>query len=231
MGKYDVYKEQVLRCSQRLVTEGYLLGTGGNVSVLVDREQAIAVTPSSRDYMELTADDICVVGFDLGPIEGELTPSIETGMHVAIYKSRPDVRAVIHTHQVFASALAVMGEPIPPLFDESVMNIGASVEVVPYAPSGSPELAANVAAAVKNRCNCYLIQNHGCLSLGTDLEQAHLNTGLLEKNAQVYCLALATGKKAGTLPEPGLTLFSQLLRGKQDAAAAKRAAPAGGDRS
>lgn len=224
MGKYGSYKEQVLRYSQRLVTEGYLFGTGGNVSVLVDGEEAIAVTPSSRDYMELAAEDISVVDFDLKPIEGEHSPSIETGMHVAIYKNRPDAGAVIHTHQRFASVMAVLGEPIPPLFDESVMNIGPVVDIVPYAPSGSSDLAANVASKLANGCNCYIIQNHGALSLGSNIAKAYLNTGLLEKNAHVYYMALSTGKKISTLPEPGLTLFSQLLKARQDAAAAGREA-------
>jgi len=227
MGSYDRYKQQVLDCGRKLVAGGYLFGTGGNISVRVEGEEAVAVTPSGRDYLELTAGDICVVRFDLRPIEGDLEPSIETGMHVAIYRERPDAGAVIHTHQPFASIAAVLGEPLPPLFDETVLNIGPTVEVVPYAPSGSAELAANVAAKLGNGCNCYLIQNHGALSLGADLARAYVNTGLLEKTAQVYVMALATGRPFSTLPEPGLTMLSGLFRARQDAAAASRAGATG----
>lgn len=217
MGKYDPYKKTVLEYSQRVFSKGYTAGTGGNVSMLVEGEDAIAITPSARNYMELKLDDICVVGFDLSIIEGAQRPSIETGMHVTIYRNRRDVNAVIHAHQTFASVLAVINRPIPPLFDEVLYNVGDRIDVIPYSLSGSPELAAAVASKLVNRCNCYILQNHGALSLGISMEKAFANMELFEKSAMVYYHALASGQPVTELPEAVVSPLKQLLVMGQDA--------------
>ena len=216
MGKYDLYKKTVLEYSQKVFSKGYTAGTGGNVSMLVEGEEAIAITPSARSYMELKIDEICVVGFDLSVIEGTQRPSIETGMHATIYKNRRDVNAVIHAHQTFASVLSILNRPIPPLFDEVLYNVGDRIDVIPYALSGSPELAAGVASRLANRCNCYVLQNHGALSLGISMEKAFANMELFEKSAMVYYYALASGQPITELPESVVTPLKQLLVMGQD---------------
>jgi ribulose-5-phosphate 4-epimerase/fuculose-1-phosphate aldolase len=217
MGKYDSYKLKVMEYSQKVFTKGYTAGTGGNVSVRVEGEDAVAITPSAKDYLSLTQDEICVVNFDLTVIEGSLRPSIETGMHVAVYKNRPDVNAVIHAHQTFASIFALISEPIPPVFDEVLYNVGSVIDVIPYALSGSPELIANVTGKLGNRCNCYILQNHGAMSLGLSMEKAYANMELFEKCATVYYYAMTTGKKISVLPESVVAPLQQLLEMGQDA--------------
>jgi L-ribulose-5-phosphate 4-epimerase len=223
MGKYDIYKKQVYDCIMDLVREGYVQGTGGNVSVRVDGEDVIAVTPSQREYHGMTVDEICVVDFDLKPVEDNgLKPSMETGMHVSVYKNRMDVGAVVHTHQIYASVFALLNQPIPALFDEVSMTIGAVVEVVPYGLSGSPQLIENVKSKLGNRSNCYLIQNHGVLALGPDLAKAKRCAELLEKAAHVYCLALSTGKEVTILPQNIQDMMGKIVAGKQDAEIKRR---------
>src|SRR5208283_42413 len=98
MGRYDDYKRHVLRVSRRLSADGFFgskSGSAGNVSMLVEGEDAVVVTPTRLPYDTMTVEDICVVDFDLAKIEGERKPSIETPMHVATYKTRADVSAVI----------------------------------------------------------------------------------------------------------------------------------------
>ena len=121
-------------------------------------------------------------------------------MHAGIYQSRPDVGAVVHTHQAYASIFALINQPIPALFDEVALAIGETVAVVPYAFSGTPELAENVRRTVANGCDCFIMQNHGALNLGKNLEHAWKNAEMLEKTAQAYHFALATGKPITTLP-------------------------------
>src|SRR5208283_5840941 len=87
------------------------------------------------------------------------------------------------------------------LFDEVSFSLGQMIEIIPYALSGSPELADNVAGKLSNNANAYIIQNHGILALGKNLDLAILHAELLEKVAQIYCLALSTGKPIKTLPE------------------------------
>lgn len=203
MEAYLQLRQDVINCSQWLCRHGYfgsLLSAGGNVSVRIPGEPVLVITPSGKPYMQLVPSDICVVDFDLNPIDGDLKPSIETGMHTGIYRSRQDVGAVVHTHQVYASIFALINQPIPAMFDEVALAIGETVDVVPYAFSGTPELAENVRQTVSNGCDCFIMQNHGALNLGRTLENAWKNAEMLEKTAQVYHAALSTGSPVTTLP-------------------------------
>jgi L-fuculose-phosphate aldolase len=225
MGRYDEYKQQVLRISKRLSADGYFgskSGSAGNVSMLVAGEAAVAVTPSRLQYDVMTVEDICVVDFDLAPIEGKRKPSIETPMHVATYQARVDVGAVIHTHQTFASALSILNQPIPPLFDEVTLAIGNTIDVVPYALSGSRELHDNVKRALANRCHCYILQNHGTLCIGTDLDKTFTFVELLEKSARIYMDALATGKPITVLPEKTVAQLHAAVIARQDREIARK---------
>ena len=201
---YHEHKIKIIECAQWLSAHGYfgaLRGTGGNVSLRVEGEDIFVITPSSLPYNQLTPEVMCVLDFDLNQIEGEGKPSLESGMHLEVYKHRPDVNAVIHTHQTNASVFAVINQPIPPLFDEVCLHIGHIVDVVAYAFSGSPELIANLGQKLDNMCYCYLLQNHGVLTLGSTLEKAWLNVELLEKNAKIYLEALSTGGQPTFLPD------------------------------
>jgi len=225
MGRYDDYKRHLLRISQRLSADGYFgprSGSGGNVSMLVEGEDAVVVTPSHLPYVVMTVEDICIVDFDLTRIEGERQPSIESPMHVATYKMRADVSAVIHTHQTFASTLSVLNQPIPPLFDEVTLAIGKTIDVVPYALSGSRELHDNVARKLANRCHCYILQNHGALCIGANLDQTFTFVELLEKSATIYVQALATGKPVTVLPEKTVTQLHAAVIARQDCEIARK---------
>jgi len=198
----QAFKQQVLTYSQSLVRAGYLSGTGGNLSVRITGTDMMAVTPSNFDYLEMKVDDICVVDFSLAQIEGVHKPSIESGMHAAVYETRADVGCVIHTHQIYASALALIDTPLPALYDEQVRWLGRSVEIIPYAPSGTGFLKKNIAKMVKNNHNAYILKNHGALSLGPTPERAMHNVLLLEKCALTYVLALCTEKEISKIPLP-----------------------------
>jgi len=218
MGKYDDFKKKVYDCIMELVREGYVQGTGGNVSTQVEGENLIVITPSQREYSSITYEDMCVVDFELKPVEDNaLKPSVETALHLTVYKNRPDVSAVVHTHQQYASIFALINQPIPALFDEVASAIGPLVEVVPYALSGSPQLAENVKSKLGNSCNCYILQNHGALALGPDLFKAKRNAELLEKCARVYYYALSTGREVTMLPQNVQDLMSKIVAGKMDA--------------
>ena len=205
MTKYESYKKNVLEASQWLYEQGYFgsqRGSGGNVSMRVN-ETVMAVTPSSVRYTEIAVEDICIVDFDLAVIEEnhQLKPSVESAMHSIIYRNRPDVNAIVHTHQPYGSVFGLINTLIPALFDEVAFSLGQTIDIVPYALSGSPELVNNVAGKLSNNANAYILQNHGILALGKDLDKAILHAELLEKVAHIYCLALSTGKPVTTLPE------------------------------
>ena len=216
MSKYEQYKKDVVKYSQMMFAKGYTVGTGGNVSILVEEEDVLAITPSNREYMDLTPADICIVDFDLNIIEGKYNPSRETGLHIAVYKNRPDANAVIHSHPVYTSIFALTNKPVPALFDEVTIGIGSITDIIPYALSGSDQLVDNVKAKLSNRCNCYVLQNHGALSIGQTIAKAFRNLELMEKSSQVYYQALATGEKPSTLPPEMSDLLFQLMKAEQD---------------
>ena len=200
MGAYDSYKKQVVDTAQSLTRKGFLMATGGNLSVRILGQKLFAITPSNYDYMKMTPDDVCILDFELNRVEGTLPPSVESAMHGAIYQARPDVNAVAHTHQVYASALSLIKSPIPTLFDEQARFLGRSVEIIPYAPSGTGFLRDVVAKHVKSHNNAFLMQNHGALCLGHDLERAAHNVEILEKCSLAYLLALCAEKPVSKVP-------------------------------
>lgn len=215
MKTHDEEKQQVTTLCHKLVEKGYLMGTGGNVSVRIRGENAFAITPSNYDYTIMKPEDICVLRYDLTVIEGERKPSIESALHAAIYAGRPDANCAIHTHQLYASAFALTKTPIPALYDEQARFLGRSVEIIDYAPSGTAFLKRNVVAKLKNHCNAYILQNHGALCLGPDPDRTMFNVQLLEKCAVTYLLALCTEKKVSRIPLPFREVAFAMLRKDQ----------------
>jgi len=202
MSNQSSAKQLVVNTCHTLLDRGYLKATEGNISVRIPGQPQMAITPSNYDYAKMQEDDICVLDFDQNQSEGAMKPSIESGMHTAVYQNRPDVHAIIHTHQPYASALALISKPIPALFDEQVRYLGRSVEIIPYAPSGTGFLKNKVKGKIKNGSNAYILQNHGVLVLGSNVERAIHNMALLEKCALAYLLALLTEEKVSKIPLP-----------------------------
>jgi ribulose-5-phosphate 4-epimerase/fuculose-1-phosphate aldolase len=187
MSDYQLYKQQVMDTCHTLLERGYLKETEGNISARVSGQNTFAITPSNYDYAKMQVNDICILNFDMQP---------------GVYQTRPDVHCIIHTHQPYASALALIKAPIPALFDEQVMRLGRSVEIIPYAPSGTGFLKNAVKAKIKNSNNAFMLQNHGVLVFGVTMEQAIHNMALLEKCALTYLLAIMTEKKITKIPLP-----------------------------
>jgi L-ribulose-5-phosphate 4-epimerase len=202
MSQYQPYKQQVVDTCHTLLERGYLKATEGNISARIEGQNAFAITPSNYDYAKMQAEDICILDFEAQRLEGEMKPSVESGMHAGVYQTRPDVHCIIHTHQPYASALALIKAPIPALFDEQVTRLGRSVEIIPYAPSGTSFLKNAVKSKVKNNNNAYILQNHGVLVFGGNMEGAIHNMVLLEKCALTYLLAIITEKKVTRIPFP-----------------------------
>ncbi len=193
-------KKQIVEAAQELVRKGYLMATGGNLSMRIPGRPAFAITPSNYDYLKMMTDNVSVLDFELTQLEGNLKPSVESAMHGAIYQARGDVNAIVHTHQVYASALTLIKAPIPALFDEQARFLGRSVEIIPYAPSGTGFLKNTAAKHVRNRNNAFMMQNHGALVFGHDMERAIHNVEILEKCSLAYLLAICTERKVSRIP-------------------------------
>lgn len=219
MPSFQNEKIEVVRAAQFLYQKGFLSATGGNLSIRIAGTDALAITPSNYDYLKMAPEDICVLSMDLNALEGERKPSVESAMHAAIYQARADVKAIIHTHQVYPSTLAIINAPIPALFDEQVRFLGRSVEIIPYAPSGTGMLKRQVAKYVRDQSNAYLMANHGALVFGTDMERAIHNVEVLEKCALAYLLAICSEKRVSKVPLVVREVAFAKLRGDQKKAA------------
>lgn len=200
MDEFLSHCQLIVDTAKDLVARGFLSATGGNISVRIPSHTAFAITPSNMDYLKMVPADICVLDSDLKPLAGERKPSVESAMHAAIYHVRPDVNAIVHTHQVYPSTLALLGKSIPALFDEQVRFLGRSVEIIPYAPSGTGMLMKQVAKHVANHNNAYIMANHGALLFGNDMDRAVGNAAVLDKCALAYLLTLCSGEKASRIP-------------------------------
>jgi L-fuculose-phosphate aldolase len=220
VSKWLKEKKLVLDAAQKMLERGMVVGTSGNVSLRLPPEgsrELLAITPSSRHYDLLSIDDIQVIDFEVEPVEGDLPPSVETMVHIGIYQARKNIRAVIHTHSVFASAIAVAGLDIPAILDDQVTFVGGEIKLAKHAPSGSQEQVENVIASLEDR-NAVLLPNHGAVGIGRTMREAFTVCELLEKTAKVYFLALSLGK-VNLLPDEIVKVekafFSMLQSGEE----------------
>jgi L-fuculose-phosphate aldolase len=193
---WDAEKRDVLEAAQHMARKGLVVGTSGNVSMRIEEStgrELLAITPSGRYYDSLGINDIVVLDFEGNRVEGELSASIESMLHIGIYRARRKVNAIVHTHAACGSAFAVAGLAIPAILDDQVTYIGGEIEVADYALPGSPELVQNVLSALGAR-NAVLMANHGALSVGSDMREAFDACELLEKAAMTYIWATVLGK-------------------------------------
>jgi L-fuculose-phosphate aldolase len=182
-------RQAVAEAANRLASKGLVEGTAGNLSA---REgDRVAVTPTGADLADVTPEMVAVVDMEGELIEGELQPTSELFLHLALYR-RGEAGAVVHTHAPMATALACVVDELP-LVHYSMLAFGGAVRVAPYATFGSEELADGVAGALEGRSTA-LMRNHGAVSLGPDVTSAVAIMELLEWNCGVYWRARAIGE-------------------------------------
>mgnify|MGYP000459956827 CR=1 FL=1 len=186
-------RKEIVAFGRKMVTSGLTAGTGGNLSILNRKRNLIAITPSGVDYFEISPKHIVLVGMEGEPVDASrYTPSSELLFHLALYRKRGDIQAVVHTHSVYAATLASLGWEIPP-FHYLVAYSGKKVPLAPYATFGSEELARNVANAIGEH-NAVLMEGHGVVTVGPTLARAFETAEIIEYVARVYCQAKTLGE-------------------------------------
>lgn len=183
-----------------LLDEGLIVGTWGNLSARIPGADRIAITPSGRGYRTLKEADIPIVSLDGTVVEGALKPSSELALHLAIYRARPDIGAVIHTHSTYATVCAVARAPIPPIVEDLVQLAGGQVEVADYAICGSETLAERAVEAL-GKNYAVLLANHGAVGCGANLHEAAVACALIEKTAKIFVYANQFPGGAKTIDE------------------------------
>ncbi|MEU3272785.1 class II aldolase/adducin family protein [Saccharomonospora sp. NPDC006951] len=199
--------------ARKMVADGLVVGTSGNVSVRSG--ELVAVTPTGVDYAELRAADIPVVDLAGSVVDGDLLPTSELPMHLSVYRDAIDpdgkpVGAVVHTHSVHATAVSTVADEVPPIH-YIVATIGPSVRVAPYATYGTAELADAMLAALEGRRGC-LLANHGTVTYGATVAEAYHRAQQLDWVCQLWLLA-KTGGTPRLLPRTEIDHVADKLRG------------------
>ncbi len=187
-------RKDVARFMRRLYDRGLTTISGGNISVRIDK--GIFITPSSLDKGLIRGKQVGRLAYNGTNHNPELKPSMESAMHLAIYKKRPDINAIVHAHPPVATSFTAMQKPIDcTLIAEARAILGTPV-LAPYALMGTEELAAAAAAAAvgsgrdltgraSSHPNVILLENHGILCLGKDLLTAFDRMEVLEAAAKM----------------------------------------------
>ncbi len=197
--RYWELRRAVVEAFRFMEERGLNWGHSGNVSVRLPGGLYL-ISPSGLRKSRMGPEDLVVIDGEGRVVEGSRPPSSEYRLHLAVYRARGDVNAVIHAHPLYASVLAALRKPILPIVEEVTVYLGGPVEVAAYAPPGSGELAENAVRALGDRC-AVLLANHGALTCGSDLEEALDALVYLERAAFVYFHASLLGGAQPVPPE------------------------------
>ena len=189
--KYLNLRLEIIRTVRSFNPTGLSTGTSGNMSALTSR--GFLVTPTGVPYEALTPADIVELDMDGERLESKLKPSSEWRIHRDIYLHRPEIKAVVHAHSTYATAIACTRQSIPAIHYHIALIGGDSVRCAEYARFGTEQLSKNALKVLKGRRAC-LLANHGLLALGESVTVAIKMAIEVEQLAKQYCIARQLGK-------------------------------------
>jgi L-fuculose-phosphate aldolase len=168
-------------------------GPGGNTSARLPGGKEMYIKPSGLSFAELEPEDFVAVDIsNSNKVRGRLKPSSELALHAVCYQTRKDVNAVFHAHPAASIALSVLGQNLdPPLYPDHIVYLG-KVSFVPYMTPTTRKLAEIVGRCVK-KSNCILLQNHGTVTLGSNVKEAFYRTELMEESAKIILYSKILG--------------------------------------
>ena len=195
------YKQEVVNAGLRLIRDGLTIETWGNVSMRNPKNGLIYLTPSAMPYDQITKEDILVMTPEGQIREGFRKPTIEWGLHLAVYAARPDAQVILHTHPLHSQIFGVLRREIPVIHDEMAQTLGGPVRVAEYALPGSEALAENAVRALGSEGKAILLANHGAVVIGAAMDKAFRACKALEMAAEIYYKALTIGPVYEISPE------------------------------
>lgn len=184
-------REQIAAFGKKMVAAGFLKGTSGNLSIFNPELGLFAISPSGIAYDQIGPEDVVLMDLEGRVAEGSKKPSSEFEMHSVFYRERQDIRAILHTHSVFATTLACLRLDLPPVH-YMIAVAGPNVRCAAYAPFGTKALADNALIAMKDR-RAVLLANHGLLAGAETLSEACNIAEEIEYVAEIYCRTKTAG--------------------------------------
>lgn len=185
----------ILRCCRGLWERGLIAGADGNVSVRLGPAR-ILVTPTGGHKAELRATDLVEVSPDGARLAGRRHATSELGLHLALYRARPDCLAVVHAHPPVATAFATVGRPLDAAVLPELLLLAGTVPTVKYLRPGTPAVGAAVARVARSAAapSACLLAHHGAVTWGTTLDQARLRMESVEHAARILWHARQLGR-------------------------------------
>jgi L-ribulose-5-phosphate 4-epimerase len=196
----EALRRDVCALNQELPRSGLVAWTSGNVSGRDPESGLIVIKPSGIRYEELTPESMVVVDLNGKPVEGSLKPSSDTGAHAYVYRHRPDVFGIVHTHSCFATAWAAVGRPIPPVLTAICDEFGGEIPVGAYARIGGDEIGEEIIRSIGDS-PAILMKNHGVFTVGQDPEAAVKAAVMVEDVARTVYYAMQMGQPAEIPPD------------------------------
>jgi L-ribulose-5-phosphate 4-epimerase len=192
-------RERLVKVGMEIYARGFVPGTVGNISARIPNTDTILIKPSSVSMGALKPEDLALVDLQGKQIQGELSLSIETPMHTAIYRTRDDVQGVVHSHAPTATAFGVAGIEIVPILIETFHFIPNGVPIAPFEFPGTHELAEAVEKKIKD-FDAVILENHGIVTVGHSIEAAcNLNIVVEECAKTQFIATLLAGPDAITM--------------------------------
>ena len=186
-------RQLLIEYGKKMVNEHLTAGTGGNLSILDRSTGLMAISPSGIDYFETKLEDIVIMNLDGDVVEGTCKPSSELNLHIALYKKKPEITAVVHTHSTYCIVLSTLDMPIKAV-NYILADAGTpSVPVAPYRRFATQELADAVADSIGDSNAC-LMANHGLSTCGKNLQSAYSLARECEWIAEIQWRAMCIGK-------------------------------------
>ncbi|MFX1388903.1 MAG: class II aldolase/adducin family protein [Promethearchaeota archaeon] len=191
--KEEQLRNEVVRGAKAIFKKGLVETGEGNVSMRNAKKEELFITPSFNQYETLKPNEVVHLNFEGAALSAGKLPSTEAKMHIAIYKSRPKVQAIIHTHSPFATMLSITRKKIPIIMEEMYIFLGGSVDVSEFGEAHTIEIG-DVALKALGIKNAALLANHGVIVCGKSLDHAIKFAELVEKLAKIYWGALQIGE-------------------------------------
>lgn len=185
-------KAEVLKSANALKQNGLVSLTGGNVTGRDPETGYLVITPSGMAYEDLVPEDMVVVDIDGNVIEGSLKPSVDMEGLLYIFRHRPDIHGVIHTHSPYATSFAVLGEGIPCALTTLANEVGSDVPCAPYTRPGSETIGIQVVEHIGDSNAC-LLAHHGVIAVGTNVHHGLVAAVMCEDAAKVLYLSKTMG--------------------------------------
>lgn len=191
--KLELLRREIAEYARRILKENLATGAGGNISARW--EDTMLISPSGLSLEEVDPVQYVEVDIPAGDIRAQngLRPSSEVLMHLACYRKRPEVRAVVHAHPQYTIALTSSGHDLAPMFADALIYMGSTVPHLDYITVTTPELAQAVGEAIKD-ANCLVLRNHGSVTVGENLKQAFWRALTVEEAARIQVLSLMIGR-------------------------------------